>query len=101
LNRGKIIVNNNKTPYGLWKGRLEIVKYFKSFGSKCYINRDDEVLGKFDSRYDECIFLGYSSRIKSYICYNISLCKIIESENVKVDEVGHQKVRAQVDVQTN
>jgi hypothetical protein len=41
LNRGKIRVNNDKTPYELWKGRPTTVKYFKYFGSKCYIKRDD------------------------------------------------------------
>jgi hypothetical protein len=100
LNRGKIRVNNNKTPYELWKGRPTTIKYFKIFGSKCYIKRDDEDLGKFDSRVDEGIFLGYSSRSKAYRCYNTTLCKIVESANVKVDEAGHQKVRAQVNVQT-
>jgi hypothetical protein len=96
LNRGKIIVNNNKTPYELWKGRPTIVKYFKVFRSKCYIKRDDEDLGKFDSRDDEGIFLGYSSRSKAYRCYNKALGKIIESANVKVDEAGHQKVKEHV-----
>jgi hypothetical protein len=45
-------------------------------------------LGKFDSRDDEGIFLGYSSRSKAYRCYNKALGKIVESANVKVDEVG-------------
>ena len=101
LNRGKIIVNNNKAPYELWKGRPKIVKYFKVFGSKCYIKRDDEALGKFDSRDDEGIFLGYSSRSKAYGCYNTTLHKIIECANVKVDEAGHQKVKTQVNIQVD
>jgi hypothetical protein len=66
MNRGKIRVNNKKTPYELWKGRPTTVKYFKVFGSKCYIKRDDEDLGKFDFIVDEGIFLGYSSRRKAY-----------------------------------
>jgi hypothetical protein len=101
LNRGKIRVNNNKTPYELWKGRPTIVKYFKFFGSKCYIKRDDKNLGKFYSRADEGIFLGYSSRSKAYICYNTTLHKIIESANVKFDEAGHQKVKTQVNIQVD
>jgi hypothetical protein len=40
-NRGKIRVKNNKTPYELWKGKPTTIKYFKFFGSKCYIKRDD------------------------------------------------------------
>jgi hypothetical protein len=95
LNRGKIRVNNSKTPYELWKGRPTIVKYFKVFGSKCYIKRDEEDLGKFDSRVDEGIFLGYSSRSKAYRCYNKRLHKIVESANVKVDEARPQKEKSQ------
>jgi hypothetical protein len=101
LNRGKIRVNNNKTPYELWKDRPTIVKYFKVFKSKFYINRDDENLGKFDRIVDEGIFLGYSSRSKAYICYNTKLRKIIESDNVKVDEAGNQKVKTHVNVHTD
>ena len=66
LNRGKIRVNNNKTPYELWKGRKTMIKYFNFFGRKCNIKRYDEDLGKFDSIADEGIFLGYSSRSKDY-----------------------------------
>jgi len=70
LNRGKIITNSDKTPYELWKGRPSYVKHFRIFGSKCYIKRDDEDLGKFYCRLNEVFFLGYSSRLKSYMCYN-------------------------------
>jgi hypothetical protein len=80
LNRGEIRFNNNKTPYELWKGRPTTVKYFKYFGIKYYIKRDDEDLGKFYSKVDEGIFLGYSSRSEAYRCYNKALGKIIECQ---------------------
>jgi len=63
-----------------------MVKYFKVFGSKCYIKRTDEKLGKFEPRADEGILLGYSSRGKGYKCYNKILGKIVESIDVVVDE---------------
>jgi transposase InsO family protein len=66
LNRGQLRVNSDKTPYELWFGRAPLVKYFKVFGSKCYIKRLDENLGKFDARSDEGIFLGYSCNKKAY-----------------------------------
>jgi hypothetical protein len=80
LNRGKIKVTNKKTPYELCKGIPTTIKYFKVFISKCYMKRDDEDLRKFDSRVDEGIFIGYSSRIKAYICYNTALRKIVECQ---------------------
>ena len=47
-NRGQIRVNNDKTPYELSYDRAPSVKYFRVFGSKCYIKRNDDNLGKFD-----------------------------------------------------
>ena len=54
-----------KTPYKLWKGRKPNVKYFRIFGSTCFILKDRENVGKFDTRSDEGIFLGYSSTSKA------------------------------------
>ena len=64
LNRGQLRVNNDKNPYELWYGRLSSAKYFRVFGSKCYIKRNEDDLGKFDSSTDEGIILGYSSTKK-------------------------------------
>jgi hypothetical protein len=89
--RGKIRVKNDKTPYELLKGQETSIKQFRIFGSKCYIKRDDEDLGKFDSREDEGIFLGYSSRRKAYRCCNKRLQNIVESINVKIDEARPHK----------
>jgi transposase InsO family protein len=61
LNRCFLRKNHAKTPYELWKGTPIIVNYLKVFGSKCCKKRSEENLGKFDSRTNEGIFLGYSS----------------------------------------
>ena len=58
LNRALLRNNTDKTPYEVWKGRPENINYFRVFGNKCYIRRDDKI-GKFDSRVDEGILLGY------------------------------------------
>jgi len=69
LNRVLLRVNTDKTPYELWHGRSATVKYFRVFGRKCYIKRDEDGLGSFDSRCDKGILLGYSSRSKAYKYY--------------------------------
>ena len=71
INRGFLRNNCNMTPCELWKGRPTNIKYFKIFGSKCYIKREDIQLGKFDSHVDEGIFVGYSRKRKAYRCYNL------------------------------
>ena len=63
------------------------VKYFKVFGSKCYIKRNEDDLGKFDSRTSEGIFLGYSSSKKAYRCFNKRLHKIVESADVRINDI--------------
>jgi len=47
INQENVQVNNSQTPHELWYGKTPTVKYFKIFGSKCYIKRTDENLGKF------------------------------------------------------
>jgi hypothetical protein len=75
-----------KPPYELWTGRPENVKHFRIFGSKCFIKKDGGKIKKFDSRVDEGIFVWYSSKRKTYKCYNLRLGKIVETINVKIDE---------------
>lgn len=58
-NRGLLRNNCNMNPYELWKGIQANVKYFTIFGSKFYIKREDNKLGKFNSRVDEGLFVGY------------------------------------------
>ena len=43
MNRVQVKKDTNKTPYELWFGHSPIVKYFRIFGSKCYIKRDDDM----------------------------------------------------------
>ena len=65
-------------------------KHFRVFGSRCYIRREDRT-GKFDSKVDEGIFLGYSSTRKAYKCFNLKLNRIVESINVKIDEISQEQ----------
>ena len=94
-NIGQLRVNSDKYPYDIPFGRPASVKYFRAFGSKCYIKRDDDNLGKFDSRSNEGIFLGYSSTKKAYRCYNLRSNKIIESTNVIVYDTKPRRIQIQ------
>jgi hypothetical protein len=87
-NRVMLRNNSDKTPYELWKGRPANVKHFKVFESKCYNKREDGRMGKFDSRVDKGILVGYSSTSKAYKCYNLRLNKVFESINITIDETS-------------
>ena len=62
------------------------MKYFRIFGNTCFILKDRENVGKFDSRSDEGIFLGYSSTSKTCRVYNKRTMKVMETVNVVIDE---------------
>ena len=86
INRVYFRPGTKKTLYELWKGRMLNVKYFRIFGSTCFILKDRENVGKFDSRSDKGIFLGYSSTSKVYWVYNKRTMKVMETGNVVIDE---------------
>jgi len=44
------------------------------------------ILGEFEDRADEGIFLGYSTKSKAYRFYNKRLRKLVDSVDVKVNE---------------
>ena len=71
LHRVQIRKGMDKTPYELWFGYSPSIKYFRIFGSKYYIKRDDDI-SKFDPRSDEGMFLRYSLKSKAYRCFNYS-----------------------------
>ena len=78
LNRCLIRPILKKTPYELFKGRKPNISYFKPFGCTCFVhNNGKDNLGKFDSRSDEAIFIGYASNSKAYCVYN-KRTKIVE-----------------------
>jgi len=55
------------TPYELFKGRKPTISHLKIFGCKCFVlNNGKSNIGKFDSKVDEGIFLGYSLTSKTY-----------------------------------
>jgi hypothetical protein len=72
-------------PYELWYGYTLGVSYFKIFGSRYYIHKDKKN-GKLDVKGDEGIFLGYSSKSKSYKFLKNDTNKMIESEIVRFDD---------------
>ena len=76
-----------KTPYELLKGQKPNVAYFRTFRYRCYILINGKSnIGKFDSRSDEGIFLGYSDRSKAYRVFNKRTLVVEESIHVKFVE---------------
>ena len=72
-----------ETPYELWKWRKPNVSHFHGFGCKCFIlNNGKDNLEKFDSKFDEAIFLGYFPTSKAYRVFNKRTLIVEESTRI-------------------
>ena len=68
------------------KGKKPSVKHLHVFGCKCFILRTHpEQLGKFDTKADEGIFVGYPPA-RAYKVFNLRTRKVIESINVSFND---------------
>jgi hypothetical protein len=45
-------------------------------------------MGKFDSRVNKGVLVGYSNTRKAYKCYTLRLKEVVESINVTINETG-------------
>ncbi|GJU90702.1 retrovirus-related pol polyprotein from transposon TNT 1-94 [Tanacetum coccineum] len=82
-----IHTRHNKTPYELLRGRKPNVEYFHVFGSLCYPTNDRDDLGKMKPKANIRVFIGYSETSRGFRIYNRRTKKIMETINVKFDEL--------------
>lgn len=66
INRVYKKATKDKTTYQLRFDKKHTVKCFQVFGSDCYILQDWKNLGKFNSKSNEGVFLGYSTNSHAY-----------------------------------
>ncbi|XP_070042555.1 uncharacterized protein [Nicotiana tomentosiformis] len=91
LNRCMVRPIFEKTPYELLRGRKSNITYLRAFGCKCFVhNNGKEVLGKFDDRSDEEIFLGYSPHNKAYKVEDYDIGFTGDGDTKESDEDGSE-----------
>ncbi|KAJ9542728.1 hypothetical protein OSB04_029234 [Centaurea solstitialis] len=66
-NRSLIVKRFRRTPYELFRNKKPSIEHLHIFGCVCYILNNKDNLGKFDSKSDDGIFIGYSSISKTYL----------------------------------
>ena len=76
----------HKTLYKFLLGRIPFITYFKIFGCKCFALNTCDHLGKFDEKFNEDIFLEYSSNKKACWVYNRRTMVLKESIHIVFDE---------------
>ena len=86
INRVYVRPGTKMTPYEICRGKPPNISYFHVFGCICYILNETDQLGKFYSRSDEGIFLGYSTNSMAYRVHNKRTCYLGDAVNVVLDD---------------
>ncbi|GJU38220.1 retrovirus-related pol polyprotein from transposon TNT 1-94 [Tanacetum coccineum] len=86
-NRSLIRLRYNKTPYKLMQDKKPDLSFFHVFGSLFYPTNNHEDLGKFDTKADIRIFVGYAPAKKEFRIYNRRTQIITETIHVTFDEL--------------
>jgi transposase InsO family protein len=86
INRVFVRPMSNLTPYELYYHKKPNVRYFRTFGSNCYILNDRDNLGKFENKGDKAIFLGYAIKSRGYRVWNLRTESMMESQNVVIND---------------
>nr|GEX17553.1 hypothetical protein [Tanacetum cinerariifolium] len=83
--RTMVLVNKsqNKTPYELFNGRTHAIGFLKPFGCQVMIVNTLDNLWKFDAKWDESYFIGYSMSTKAFRLFNKRTKRV--EENFHVD----------------
>ncbi|GJS30587.1 putative ribonuclease H-like domain-containing protein [Tanacetum coccineum] len=82
-NKVLVVKPHNKTPYELFKGRTHALSFMRPFGCHVTILNTLDYLGKFDGKFDEGFFVGYSLNSKAFRVYNIRTRKVEENLHVR------------------
>jgi hypothetical protein len=86
INRLPTETLNLKSPWEVLFGTTPTYTSFKIFGCSCYPLLRPYNKHKLDLRSKECVFLGYASHSKGYLCLDTSNNKLLISRNVVFDE---------------
>ncbi|TQD95848.1 hypothetical protein C1H46_018590 [Malus baccata] len=86
INRMPSPALGNKSPFQLVYNFIPTIQHLKVFGCSCYPWLRPYTSTKLDPRTTKCVFLGYASKYKGFLCYDASKNKMYVSRHVLFDE---------------
>nr|GEU77429.1 ribonuclease H-like domain-containing protein [Tanacetum cinerariifolium] len=88
----RVLVNKsyNKTPYELFNGRTPAIGFLKPFGCHVMILNTLDHLEKFEAKWDEGYFIGYSMSSKAFRVFNKRTKRV--EENLHVDFLENKTI---------
>nr|GEX18274.1 ribonuclease H-like domain-containing protein [Tanacetum cinerariifolium] len=78
-----VVKPHNKISYELFKGRTPALSFMRPYGCHVTILNTLEHLGKYDGKYDDGFFVGYSLNSKAFRVYNIRTRKVKENLHIR------------------
>ncbi|GJV83971.1 retrovirus-related pol polyprotein from transposon TNT 1-94 [Tanacetum coccineum] len=82
-NRVLVVKPHNKTPYELFRGRTPALSFIRPFRCHVTILNTLDHLGKFDGKFNDGFFVGYSLNCKAFRVYNIKTKKVEKSLHIR------------------
>nr|GEX81033.1 ribonuclease H-like domain-containing protein [Tanacetum cinerariifolium]GEY06143.1 ribonuclease H-like domain-containing protein [Tanacetum cinerariifolium]GEY06146.1 ribonuclease H-like domain-containing protein [Tanacetum cinerariifolium] len=78
-----LVKPHNKTAYELFRGRTHALSFMRPFGCHVTILNILDHLGKFDGKFDDGFFVGYSLNSKPFRVYNLRTRKVEENLHIR------------------
>ena len=86
INRMPSTILHYKSPFELLFGKIPSVSHLRIFGCACFPLLHPYLQNKLQPKTHLCVFLGYASQSKGYLCYNISSKRLYVSRHVVFNE---------------
>ncbi|KAM2277674.1 hypothetical protein ACFXTI_035948 [Malus domestica] len=77
---------HNKSPFEVLFNFIPEIHHLRIFGCSCYPLLRPYTHNKLQPRTTKCIFLGYASKYKGYICFEVNTKRVYISRHVLFDE---------------
>lgn len=86
INRMPTPVLKNQSPFEALFGTSHVITYLRMFGCSCFPLLKPYNTSKLQPKTTQCVFLGYASKYKGFICLDVLKCRIYISRHVVFDE---------------
>ncbi|KAM2192742.1 hypothetical protein ACFX1Q_028395 [Malus domestica] len=80
------VVLHNQSPFEILFGTYPILTHLRIFGCACFPLLKPYNSTKLQAKTTKCVFLGYATKYKGYLCYHVSTKKVFVSRHVIFDE---------------
>lgn len=87
INRMPSVVLSHKSPFELLFGKIPSISHLRVFGCACFPLLRPYIQHKLQPKTTMCVFLGYASNYKGYICYDVTKKRSYISRHVVFNEI--------------